>query len=60
MYSARNQWVEINIGFAKDYQPDNKLIYFVLLPSFKWIASDDVLKNKLNYFVLQRMMFGEI
>ena len=52
--------MEISIGFAKDYQPDNKLIYFVLFPGFKWIASDDVLKYKLNYFVLQRMMFGEI
>lgn len=60
MFSAKNQWVEISIGFAKDYQPDNKLIYFVLLPGFKWIASDDVLKNKLIYFVLKRMMFGEI
>ena len=52
--------MEISIGFAKNYQLDNKLIYFVLFPGFKWIASDDVLKNKLIYFVLQRMMFGEI
>lgn len=50
----------IIIGSAKDYQSDNKLIYFVSLPDFKWIASDDVLRYKLIYFVLQRMMFWRL
>ena len=48
LFSARNQWVGIRIGFAKDYQPDNKLIYFVSLQDFKWIASYGVLRYKVN------------
>ena len=45
------------MGYAKDYQSGNKVIYFVPLPMILCKASDDVLRYKLIYFVLQRIMF---
>jgi len=41
---------------TKHHRMEYKLIYFVLHPMMFCIASDDVLKNKLIYFVPQSIV----